>query len=89
MFEMGFFGDIGVKEMIEQEIEQIKTTQIALFNLVCALFYKMTRQIPTVNVWTNNGVIPTVPCLDDVICSAEPLQFSSVHQKETNKVSVH
>jgi hypothetical protein len=53
------------------QLEQIRENQVALFNLVCTLIYKMTGEIPLVRVWTKNGAVLTAPSLDDVINQEE------------------
>ena len=53
------------------EESKIIQNQVALFNLLCALFRRITGQTPTVRIWTQNGAILTEPSLDDVICDAD------------------
>ena len=67
--------------------EQIINNQIALFNLLCALFYRVTGHMPKVRIWTKDGAILTDHSFEDIICQEEISQDSVVPQKAKNKGS--
>lgn len=50
---------------------RIMENQVALFNLLCAIFYKLTGHIPTVRIWTKDGAVLTDPSLGNIIYPSE------------------
>ena len=67
--------------------QQIIENQVALFNLVSALFYRVTGQVPVVRIKTQNGPILTEPILDDIICQDGVALHPVEHQKARSKAS--
>jgi len=66
--------------------DKIIQNQIAIFNLMGALFYKVTGQIPTVSIEQENGsYLRVTPSISNIILTEEHLQYSGHGQKGNSK----
>ena len=70
----------------DSTINQILCNQIALFNLVGDLYHRLIGKVPTVDIHTKNGIVPTFPNLYDVKCS-DALSKYSDEIKEWNRTN--